>query len=639
MILPNMKPKSNDPKTSATDLTFFNDFQGIFENLNVPILVADENLDIIVVNLQYEILVGYSRQELIGKNILDIIKLPENKQLLTKYHAQRMLDPCSVPSKYEIVIIDKNDNVQYLLLNVSLIPESKYTLASMQNITEQRQAEAKVKASENYYQTIFDTTGTATLLLEEDMSISRVNRECERIIGYTNEELTSMKWPQIIHPDFVEQMKQFHQLRRALPNAAPFKYKTRMINKQNQPREGLMAVELIPGTKTSVATFIDLTDFNRIDRSLKAISACNQIMLHAQTEKELLHDICQTIVDIGDYSMCWVGYLQEDAKQTVLPVAWAGKAENYVENLKISLTDKRRRAGPTGMSIITGKPVIVRDIKNEKDRPWLKSALQQGFKSSMSIPLLNQNKPFGALCIYADETGIFNGEEQNLLKEMADNLDYAIITLRTRQSHSQTLRKTQLYVEKMRVLMRQAANALGAVIEKRDPYTAGHQSNVAAMAVAIAREMGLSDEQLAGLYAAASLHDIGKITVPIEILSKPGILSEPELAIVKSHSQVGYEILKEIEFPWPVADIVLQHHEKIDGSGYPNGLRGQEIMLEARIITVADVVEAMSAHRPYRPTRGLEEAIKEITDNRGILYDPEVVDICLQLIDRDFADH
>ncbi len=197
MILPNAKTKSNDQETLA--LNFFNNYQAIFENLNVPILVADENLDIVVVNQQYEKLSGYSRQELIGKNIIDIIIILENKQLLTKYHQQRMLDPASVPSEYEIVIVDNNGNNQYLLLNVSLIPESKYTLASMQNITEQRQAEAKVKASENYYQTIFDTTGTATLLLEEDMSISRVNRECERIIGYTNEELTSMKWPQIIH--------------------------------------------------------------------------------------------------------------------------------------------------------------------------------------------------------------------------------------------------------------------------------------------------------------------------------------------------------------------------------------------------------------------------------------------------------
>lgn len=626
-------------KNSQADLIRnLTQYQAIFENLKIPIMIADEDINIMVVNQQYEKLVGYSRQELIGKNIMDI-NIISDKQMLMEYHQQRMLDPASAPSEYEVVTVDKNGNDVRLLLNVSLLPESKLTLVSMLDITEQRLVESKVKASGNYYQTIFDTTGTATLLLEEDMTISRVNRECERIIGYSNTELTGMKWPEIIHPDFIQQMEQFHQLRRLEPCAAPFKYKTKMINKQNQPRDGLMAVELIPGTKTSVATFIDLTDFNRIDRSLKAISACNQIMLHAQTEEELLHDICQTIVDIGGYSMCWVGYLQEDAKQTILPVASAGKVGNYVKNLKISLTDPRKGWGPTGLSISTGQPVIVRDINGDSQyKPWLNGALKQGFKSSISIPLINHGKPFGALGIFADEIGIFDDEEQHLLREMADNLDFAIVALRTREEHNHALREMELYVEKMRILMKQAANALGAVIEKRDPYTAGHQSNVAALADAIAREMGLSDDQLAGLYAAASLHDIGKITVPIEILSKPGILSEPEFSIVKSHSQVGYEILKEIEFPWPVADIVLQHHEKINGSGYPNGLRGHEIMLEARIIAVADVLEAITAHRPYRPTRGLEKAIKEISDNRGILYDPDVVDICLKLLNKESAD-
>ncbi|MBP1762666.1 MAG: hypothetical protein H6Q64_2208 [Firmicutes bacterium] len=618
----------------------FNDYQAIFENLNVPILVTDEKLNIIVVNQHYEKLVNYSRQELIGKNVIDIIKFPQNKKMLAEYHQLRMLNPESVPSQYEMITTDKDGNALHLLLNVSIMPESRFTLVSMFDITGQRLAESKVTASENYYQTVFDTTGTATLLLEEDMSISRVNRECERIIGYTNTELTSMKWPAIIHPDYVEKMIDYHRLRRINPSAAPFKYKTRFVTKQGQPRDGLMAVELIPGTKTSVATFIDLTDYNRIDRSLKAISACNQIMLHAQTEEELLHDICQTIVDLGGYSMCWVGYLQDNEKQTVLPVASAGNVGNYVKRLKINLTESQQHLGPTGTSISTGQTVIVRDIESDElYKPWRDAAMKQGFRSSMSLPLINNNKVFGALNIYADETCIFDNEEQHLLMEMADNLDFAIVALHTRDEHNQTLYKMELSVEKMRLLMKQAANALGAVIEKRDPYTAGHQSNVAAMADAIAREMGLSDEKLAGLYAAASLHDIGKITVPIEILSKPGILSEPEFAIVKSHSQVGYEILKEIDFPWPVADIVLQHHEKIDGSGYPNGLCGEEIMLEARIIAVADVLEAMTAHRPYRPTRGSREAVKEISSNRGILYDPDVVDVCLKLFNKDSADN
>ncbi len=632
----NQRIKKNSQANLTNDLI---DYQVIFENLNVPILVADADTRIIIVNRQFEKLMGYSLHELKGKNLFDSILFPDNKEMMIEYHRKRMVDPESAPSQYEIATVDKNGNKLQLLLNVSLMPESKFSLVSISDISEQRLAESKVISSENYYQTIFDTTGTVTLLLEEDMSISRVNQECERIIGYSNAELTSMKWPEIVHPDYVQQMEEFHQLRRIDPSSVPFKYKTVMINKQQQAREGLMAVELIPGTKTSVATFIDLTDFNRIDRSLNAISACNKIMLHAQTEKELLHDICQTIVDLGGYSMCWVGFLQDDEKQTVLPAASAGRVDNYFKNPRLSMTDPLMGSSPIGLSINTGKPVIARDIVNEiSNMPWLNIALEQGFKSSISIPLMNNARAFGILCIYSDKIGIFDDEEQNLLMEMADNLDFAIIALRTREERNRTLQEMELYVEKMRILMKQAANALGAVIEKRDPYTAGHQSNVAAMADAIAMEMGLSEEQRAGLYSAASLHDIGKITVPIEILSKPGVLSGPELSIVKSHSQVGYEILKEIDFPWPVADIVLQHHEKINGSGYPNGLHGQEILLEARIIAVADVLESMTAHRPYRPTRGLHEAINEISQNRGILYDPDVVDACLKLYNKNSAD-
>ncbi|MEJ2670871.1 MAG: PAS domain S-box protein [Deltaproteobacteria bacterium] len=176
--------------------------------------------------------------------------------------------------------------------------------------------------------------------------------------------------------------------------------------------------------------------------------------------------------------------------------------------------------------------------------------------------------------------------------------------------------------------------ALSTAVETRDPYTAGHQRGVAQLAHAIAEEMGFPHERLEGMRVMGFLHDIGKIAVPAEILSKPGRLSEYELNIVKVHSQVSYDILKEVDFPWPVAQAVLQHHEKLDGSGYPYGLKGEDIIMEARILTVADVVEAMASHRPYRPTLGVDRAIEEISQNRGILYDPVVVDACLRVLNE-----
>ncbi|OGO17736.1 MAG: hypothetical protein A2Z02_00090 [Chloroflexi bacterium RBG_16_48_7] len=191
--------------------------------------------------------------------------------------------------------------------------------------------------------------------------------------------------------------------------------------------------------------------------------------------------------------------------------------------------------------------------------------------------------------------------------------------------------KARRNYEKLQLAMQTTIKVMSSIVELKDPYTAGHQSRVTKLACAIAAEMHLEPERIGGLRAACLVHDIGKITIPAEILSKPGMLNELEYVMIKKHSNVGYEILKQIEFEWPIAYIVLQHHERIDGSGYPDGLLGKDIITEARILAVADVIEAMSSHRPYRPSLGTEKALQEISQNRGILYDPEVVDTCIKL--------
>lgn len=176
--------------------------------------------------------------------------------------------------------------------------------------------------------------------------------------------------------------------------------------------------------------------------------------------------------------------------------------------------------------------------------------------------------------------------------------------------------------------------AIAATIEMRDPDTAGHQRRTANLATAIAKQMKLPERMIEGLYLAGAMHDIGKIRVPIEILSKPGQLTDLEFDLIKQHSQSGYDILKTIDFSWPLADIVLQHHERLDGTGYPHGLKDQEIMLEAKILAVADVVEAMISHRPYRPALGIKMAINEINTQIGTRYDPLIVATCLSLLDQ-----
>jgi PAS domain S-box-containing protein/putative nucleotidyltransferase with HDIG domain len=204
-----------------------------------------------------------------------------------------------------------------------------------------------------------------------------------------------------------------------------------------------------------------------------------------------------------------------------------------------------------------------------------------------------------------------------------------------RQRVQAALKKT---VEKLKKTVQATVRALTSALEMRDPYTVGHQRRVTDLACAIAKELGFSTEKIEGMRIIGFLHDIGKMAVPAEILTKPGKLGEHEFNIIKTHAEAGYNILKEIDFPCAVAKVVAQHHERLNGSGYPKGLHGSEIMLEARILAVADVVEAMSSHRPYRPGLGTEAALQEITGKKGILYDPEVVDVCVKLFtEKGFA--
>lgn len=185
--------------------------------------------------------------------------------------------------------------------------------------------------------------------------------------------------------------------------------------------------------------------------------------------------------------------------------------------------------------------------------------------------------------------------------------------------------------KKLRTSLLDSIMALAAIVEMRDPYTAGHQRRVSELAVAIATELQLPEDQIEGIHLASVVHDVGKIRVPAEILSKPGRLSPLEFDLIKEHARNGYDILKSIDFPWPIAEIVLQHHERLDGSGYPQALKGDQILLEARVLAVADVVESMVSHRPYRPALGLEAALEEITSHRGTQFDVAVVEACTRL--------
>lgn len=266
-----------------------------------------------------------------------------------------------------------------------------------------------------------------------------------------------------------------------------------------------------------------------------------------------------------------------------------------------------------------------RQFTNEENAKKLFEAFNRVYRTGEPA------KEFDWQIIRKDGTKKYIEASVSLLKDSSDNIRGfrgIVHDITERKLAEVTLQKT---LESLKKAVGTTIQVLVSALESRDPYTAGHQFRVAHLACAIAEEMGIVKDKIDGIFLAGSIHDIGKISVPTEILTKPTKLTELEFCLIKEHPQTGYEMLKHVESPWPLAQIVHQHHERIDGSGYPNHLKGNEIIIEARIMAVADVVEAMASHRPYRPSLGIEPALGEIKKNKGILFDEAVADACLRL--------
>jgi len=241
-----------------------------------------------------------------------------------------------------------------------------------------------------------------------------------------------------------------------------------------------------------------------------------------------------------------------------------------------------------------------------------------------------QRKDGKSRTVLWNAANILDSEKKKVIATIAQGQD-----ITTRKKIEVSLKKSKeelsLSYKKLQKAMKSTIQTIALILEKRDPYTSGHQERVTKLACAIAKEINLSPDKIERLYMAGILHDIGKINIPTEILSKPGRLSEIEFNLIRTHPQIGKDILEKMELPWEVSSIVLQHHERMDGSGYPAGLSGEDILPEARILAVADVVEAMASHRPYRPALGVDKALEEIIQNKGKLYDSQVVDVCVKL--------
>ena len=356
-------------------------------------------------------------------------------------------------------------------------------------------------------------------------------------------------------------------------------------------------------------------------------------LVRAESPHGLLQAICEAVTRESAYVLAWVGCAEEDEEKSVRVLAASGPAQGYLEGLTVSWDESHVSGqGPTGRAIRGGQRQIMEDRETSPIfMHWRKRAAEFGIFSSVSVPRALDGLRRGALVVYAGFRQAFEPVAIEVFEDLAREISHGVQALHRKELlESETLRRAQAQ-RKLTEAFASIVSALVTAVEARDPYTAGHQSRVAELACAIGGEMGWDESRLTALRMAAMVHDIGKISVPSRILIKPGRLSGEELELIRLHPETGYNILKDIPFEWPVAEIMRQHHEKRDGSGYPRALKDGEILPEARVLTVADIVEAMASDRPYRSAIPLAEVLAEIESQAGVLLDEEAVQACLRL--------
>jgi PAS domain S-box-containing protein/putative nucleotidyltransferase with HDIG domain len=432
------------------------------------------------------------------------------------------------------------------------------------------------------YEAIFKNNGKPMVIVEEDATICLVNAEFVRLSGYTKEEIEGKKnWMEFVVRDDRRRVKEYHHLRKTDPILSPRCCEFRFLNRQGKVKNVVLTIGQIPGTTKDMVSLLDVTDRRQSEATLRLSEGRYKAVFENSRDAIYITTFDGTYLDANQAALDLFGYTRGEMRKV-------NAGQLYAD------------------------PADARRFQEEIE--------EKGFVRDFEVRLRKKDgTAMDCLFTVTAQRG-----------DNGDTLEYQGI-IRDITEHKQAEETLQRTYHKIRETLVGTVNTLASTVEMRDPYTAGHQRRVTILACAIAEAMGLTEEQINGLRLAGMIHDIGKISVPAEILNKPGRINEMEFNIIKTHPQAGYNLLKEINFPWPVAQIVLQHHERLDGSGYPRGLKNGEIILEARVLAVADVVEAMVFRRPYRPALDIEVALEEITKNRRILYDPEVVDVCKRL--------
>jgi len=551
-------------------------FETIIKICPLDILVTQDN-KFPYANFSISPITGYSREEITSlENFLEIIA-PEYRELVRKNYEARLRGEYIPP--YECKLLSKSGEEKWVIVVGTLLEWQgrPADIVMLMDITELKQKELKLKESEQQFRMLFENAAEAICFFDpESKQILEANSSFFNYLGYKPEEISNLR----IYDFTAHDKKSIDEHIQSILDSG-----TIVVGERKWRRkDGTLIDVLVSAGKISrkekTVIFTIATDITQLKNMEKALQdAVTRLKAILQAIPDLIFIINRDGV-ILDY------YAEKKEDLYAQPIEFLNK--KVTEVLPSDVAERVMKAVQEVFStrelVEFGYSLNIRG----KLRQW-----------DARIVKLNKNE---VLAVVRDVTQ---------LKKMAKKL---------RESY-----------ERLRKSLQQFIKAMAKIVETRDPYTAGHQERVAELAVAIAKEMRLSEGKIEAIQMAGLLHDMGKIAIPAEILTKPAKLSELEFTLVKTHPQVAYKVLREIDFPWPVAEIIYQHHERWDGSGYPKGLKDDEILLEAKILAVADVVEAMCSHRPYRPAYSIEEALEELTRNKGKLYDPEVVEACIKL--------
>ncbi len=624
----------------------------IVESSDDAILSESLEGNILSWNAGAERLYGYSAAEMKGQPMSVLVPADRHDEIHNLLEQIRRGEQIK---RYETIRVRKDGVHLPISLTISPLRDDSGQVVGAsaigRDITERKRAEAELRHSEAGLKEAERIALLGNWELDLVANVLSWSDETYRIFELETQQFgaTFEAFLKVVHPDDRELVNQAYadSLRYRMPYDIVHRLlmpdgRVKYVNERCETYYDADGKPLL-----SVGTAQDITTrriaelaLQKSNRALHALSNCNGVLVRATDETQLLNDICSVLVSIGGYQLAWVGFAQNDEAKSVRVMARAGAHSDYLDHIQVTWSDTPQGQGPTGTAIRTGEFLVAQDILHDPQfLPWREQAVARGYASSIALPLFDDNNhAFGAMNLYGIEPNAFDADEIKLLQELAGDLAFGIRMLRLRVDRDGLHVKQQHSNETVKQALAGTIQAIALTVEKRDPYTAGHQRRVANLSVAIAQELGLAEERITGLRLGATIHDIGKIYVPAEILTRPGQLSKIEFDFIKTHPQVGFEIMKDVKLPWPVAEMILQHHERLDGSGYPQGLKGDNILLEARILTVSDVTEAMMTHRPYRAALGLEAALAEIAKYRGIYFDPAVVDACLHLFrDKGFS--